>query len=86
VTFWTIIISFELQELFIDLQGSHNKQQQTYLIQQSNTEKIEKFSFANRLNNIVPLLSDVWLDESGKQMKKTLKTIVLVTVPTKCDI
>jgi hypothetical protein len=30
-------------------------------------------SFANRLNDSVPLLSDAWLDESEKQMKKTLK-------------
>ncbi len=35
---------------------------------------------------IVPLLSDPWLDESEKQMKKTLKTLILETVPAKCDI
>jgi hypothetical protein len=34
-------------------------------------------SFANRLNDIVPLLSDAWLDGSEKQIKKTLKTIIL---------
>jgi hypothetical protein len=39
---------------------------------QSNREKVGKFSFANRLNDIVPLLSDAWLNESEKQMKKTL--------------
>jgi hypothetical protein len=32
-------------------------------------------SLTNRLNDIVPILSDVLLDESEKQMKKTLKTI-----------
>jgi len=31
-------------------------------------------------------LSDVWLDENEKQMKKTLKTIILETFPAKCDI
>jgi hypothetical protein len=37
--------------------------------------KAGKFSFANRLNAIVPpLLSDAWLDESEKQMKKTLNS------------
>ena len=64
----------------------HNKRQQTFFIQQSNREKVGKFSFANRLNGIVPLLSDVWLDESEKQMRKTLKTIILETVLSKCDI
>ena len=46
-------------------------------------EKVGKLSFAN---DIVPLLSDVWLDESEKQMKKALKTIILETVPGKSDI
>jgi hypothetical protein len=56
------------------------------VIQQSNREKVRKFSFANRLNDIIPLLSYVWLDKNEKQMKKTLKTIILETVPAKCDI
>jgi hypothetical protein len=56
------------------------------LIQQSNIEKVGKFRFTNRLNDIIPLLSDVWLNESEKQMKKTIKTMILETVPAKCDI
>jgi hypothetical protein len=48
--------------------------------------QVGKFGFANRLNDIVPLLSEVWLDESDKQMKETLKTIILKTAPAKCDI
>jgi len=48
--------------------------------------QIKLRKFANRLNDIIPLLSDVWLDENEKQMKKTLKTIILETVPAKCDI
>jgi hypothetical protein len=67
-------------------QGSHNKWQQTFFIQKSNREKVGKFSFANRLNDIVSLLSDAWLNESEKQMKKTLKTLILETVTAKCDI
>ena len=87
VMFWRIINNCEPQELFVDLvlQGSHNKRQQNFFIQQSNRERIGKFCFSNRLNDIVPLLNDVWLDESEKQMKKTLKTLVLETVPAKCD-
>jgi len=88
VMFWRITNNCEPQELFMDLllQGSHNKRQRTFFIQQSNREKVGKFSFANRLNDIIPLLSDVWLDENEKQMKKTLKTMILETVPAKCDI
>jgi hypothetical protein len=48
-------------------------------------ERVGKFSFTNRLNDIIPLLSDCWLDESEKQMKKTLKTKILDIVPPKCD-
>ena len=48
-------------------------------------ERVGKFSFTNRLNDIIPLLSDRWLDESEKQMKKTLKTKILEIVPAKCD-
>ncbi len=44
-----------------------------------------KFSFTNRLNDIIALLSDCWLDESEKQMKKTLKTKILDIVPAKSD-
>jgi hypothetical protein len=87
VMFWRITNNCEPQELFMDLllQGSHNMRQRTFFIQQSNREKVGKFSFANRLNDIIPLLSDVWLDENEKEMKKTLKTIILETVPAKCD-
>ncbi len=75
VMFWRIINSCEPQELFMELllQGSHNKWQHTLCIQQSNQDKNGKFSYVNRLNDIVPLLGDVWLDESEKQMMKKLK-------------
>jgi hypothetical protein len=85
--FWRITNNCEPQELLMNLllQGSHNKQHRIFFIQQSNREKVGKFSFANRLNDIIPLLSDVWLDENEKQMKKTLKTMILETLPVKCD-
>jgi len=35
------------------------------------------FSFANRLNDNIPLLSDSWLDVSEKQTKKKLKDKIL---------
>jgi len=41
----------------------------TLFIQKLNKEKVGKFSFANRLNGNVPLLSDIWLDGNEKQMK-----------------
>jgi hypothetical protein len=46
-------------------------------------EKVGKFSFANRPNDS---LSDVCLDESEKQIKKTLKTKILETIPDKWDM
>ena len=87
VMFWRIINNCEPQELFMDLllQGSQNNRQQTFFIQQSNREKVGKFSFANRLNDIVPLLGHVWLDVGEKQMKKMLKSTILEIVPAKCD-
>jgi len=87
VMFWRIINNCEPQELLMDLllQGYHNKRQKIFHLQQSNMERVGKFSFTNRLNDIIPLLSDSWLDESEKQMKKTLKTKILEIVPAKCD-
>jgi len=67
------------------LQGAHNKRQGIFHLQQSNMERVGKFSFANRLNDIIPLLSDSWLDKSEKQMKKTLKDKILEIVPAKYD-
>ncbi len=53
--------------------GSHNKQQKIFHIQQSNMVRVEKFSFANRLNDIISLLSGSWLDETESSMKKNTK-------------
>jgi hypothetical protein len=87
VMFWRIINNCEPRELFMDLllQGAHNKRQGIFHLQQSNMERVGKFSFANRLNDIIPLLSDSWLDMSEKQMKKKLKDKILEIVPAKCD-
>jgi hypothetical protein len=87
VMFWRIINNCELQELLIDLllQGYHNKRQKIFHLQQSNMERVGKFGFTKRLYDIIPLLSDRWLDESEKQVKKTLKTKILDIVPANCD-
>jgi hypothetical protein len=81
--FWRIINNCEPKELLMGLllQGYHDKQQKIFHLQQSNMERVGKFSFTNRL----PLLSDSWLDESEKQMQKTLKTKILEIIPAKCD-
>jgi hypothetical protein len=87
VMFWRIVNNCEPRELLMDLllQGSHNIRQKIFHLQQSNMERVGKFSFANRLNDIIPLLSDTWLDESEKLMKRTLKSKILEIVPAKCD-
>ncbi len=76
--FWRIINNCEPQELLMDLllQGYHNKRQKIFHLQQSNMERVGKFSFTNRLNDIIPLLSDL----SGLN-----KTKILDIVPAKCD-
>jgi hypothetical protein len=50
----------------------------------ANTQKSNNFT--NTLSDIIPLLSDDWLDESEKHTKKTLKTIILEKVQAKYDI
>jgi len=68
--------------------GGHESTKKCHVLfhlQQSNMERVGKFSFTNRLNDIIPLLSDSWLDVSEKQMKKTLKDKILEIVPGKCD-
>ncbi len=39
-----------------------------------------------KVHDCIPLSSDVWLDESEKQMKKTVKIVILETGPDKPDI
>jgi len=53
------------------LQGAHNKQHGIFHLQQSNMEGVGKVSFADRLNDVIPLLSDSWLDEREKNEENT---------------
>jgi hypothetical protein len=87
VMFWRILNNYKPQELFMDLllQGAHNKRQGIFHLQQSNMETVGKISFANRLNDIIHIQSDSWLDKGETQMKKTFKDKILGIVPAKCD-
>jgi len=87
ITFWKIINSCAPVELFLDLlnQGKHHNRNSNFYLQQNNHQRVGKFAFANRLNDIVPILGDQWLDQSEYTMKKTVKKIILDKIPAKCD-
>lgn len=87
VMFWRIINNCEPEELLFDLlnQGRHNSRNSTFYLQTENSERIGRFSFANRLNNIIETLGDNWLDLSEELMKKTVKAVILTSIPAKCN-
>ena len=83
--FWRIVNNCEPHELFMDLllQGSHNTRKQNFYMHQSNQGMTGKFAFGNRLNDIIPLLCDNWLDKNVYSMKKASKTLILEEIPAK---
>jgi hypothetical protein len=56
-----------------------------YLAGLSCSENVGRLAFANRLNDIVPLLGETWLDQSELTVKKTVKKIILEKIPAKRD-
>ncbi len=54
-------------------QGVHHERNKTFYLQQNNNSKIGRWSFKNRLNNILSLLGDKWLDQSQTGVKKMWK-------------
>jgi hypothetical protein len=75
--FWRITNNCQSQVLFLDLPlwRFHNKRQKVFHFQQSSRERVETFSFSNRLDDIImPLLGDKWLNENDPNMKLILKT------------
>jgi len=88
VMLWRIFNNCEPRELFWDLppHGFQNKQQQIFHLQQSNRERRGTFSFCNRLNDIIPLLSDKQLNENEPETKRIFKPKNLETLSDKCDI
>ena len=87
VMFWRIVNNCEPEDLLLDLlnQGCHNERNSFFYLHPENSEKIGRFSFANRLNNILELLDDKWLDQSVETMKKTLKVVIQNNIPAKCN-
>jgi hypothetical protein len=83
--FWKIINNCEPECLFLDLltQGFHHEHQKTFFLKQNNIKEIGRFSFENRLNNVLCLLGDNWLDLSQVSVKRMLNDIILQTIPAK---
>jgi len=87
ITFWKILNSGEPHELFLDLitQGTVHSRSHSLYLKTCNSERIGKFAFANRLNDIIPLLGVDWLDQTEFTMKKAVKSFILETIPAKCN-
>ncbi len=86
--FWRVINNCEPENLLLELlnQGVHHECNKTFFyLQQNNNAKIERWSFENRLNNILSLLGDKWLDQSQTAVKKMLNNIIKENIPAKCS-
>jgi hypothetical protein len=83
--FWKIINNCEPECLFLDLltQGFHYERQKTFFLKQNNIGEIGRFSLENRLNNVLCLLGDNWLDLSQVSVKRMLNDIILQNIPAK---
>ena len=83
---WLIIHNCEPECMFLDLltQGLHHERTKTFYLRPSNTQIIGKLSFENRLNDILCLLGDKWLDQSQVTVKKMLNEIIKQKIPAKC--
>jgi hypothetical protein len=83
--FWKIINNCEPECLFLDLltQGFHHECQKTAYLKQNNIAEIGRFSFENRLNNVLCLLGDNWLGLCQVSVKRILKDIILQNIPAK---
>ncbi len=84
--FWKIINNCEPGCLFLDLftQGFHYERQKTFYLKQNNIAEIGRFSFENRLNNVLCVLGDNWLDLSQVSVKRMLNDTILQNIPAKC--
>ena len=78
----------ERQKYFLYLehltQGIHHERNKTFYLQQNNIGKIGKLSFENRLNNILCLFCDTWLDQGLTAVKKMLIDVTKENIPAKC--
>jgi hypothetical protein len=86
MVFWRVVNSCEPENLFLELlnQGIHHERNKTFYLKQNNIGKIGRLSFENRLNNILGLLGDKWLDQSQTTVKKMLNDIIKENLPAEC--
>jgi len=86
MVFWRVVNSCEPENLFLELlnQGIHHERNKTFYLQQNNIGKIGRLSLENRLNNILSLLGDKWLDQSLTSVKKMLNETIKENIPAKC--
>ena len=85
MVFWKVINYCEPESILLDLLiGFHHDQTKTFYLRQNNSQNIGKLSFENRLNDILCLLGDKWLDQSQVTVKRMLNEIIKRNVPAKC--
>jgi hypothetical protein len=65
-------------------QGSHHERTQTFHMRQNHNGHIGKLAFKNRLNNILRLLGDKWLDQCQVRVKKLLCDTIRQKIPAEC--
>jgi hypothetical protein len=64
-------------------QGVNHERNKTFYLQQNYNAKIGSWSFKNRLNNILSLLGNKWLDHNQTSVKKVLRNIIKEDIPVK---
>jgi hypothetical protein len=85
LVFWRIFTSCEPECLFLELlnQAIHHERNKTFYLQQNNIGKVGRLSLENRLNNILSLIGDKWMDQSLTTVKKMLNDIIIENIPAK---
>ena len=85
LAFWRILSNCEPLDLYLGLlcRGHHNERSRTFYLRTDNVERIGKQCFENRLNEVVHLLGDEWLDHRPDTVKKELHKVISLKVPAK---
>jgi hypothetical protein len=84
--FHRIMNNCEPENLYLELlsQGFHHSRKKTFYIQQTNRENVGKLSFEKRLNQILCVLGEDWLDQIQNIVKSLLHNIIVEKIQAKC--
>jgi hypothetical protein len=88
MTIWKVLFEVLMKKIKKSLLSNKKFPLETNVIklfQSLKRERVGTFIFPDRLNDIIPLLSDKGLNKNDPNMKQTLKTIILEHFLEKCD-